>query len=141
MLELGDRNKLQEFFLAHESEFDWPSFAFGETIFEYTVGQNGQWVHWSKYVETFDYPDDSIPEYASILVPNVDNVRTNFLIGLIAKQEKGVLLIGEQGTAKTVMIQKYLSTHQADTMLHKTLNFSSATTPNLFQVCASINLW
>lgn len=134
LLELSDREKLQEFLITHESEYDWPKFMIGETIFEYTIGPNGQWVHWSKYVDDFEYPDDSVPEYASILVPNVDNVRTNFLIGLIAKQEKGVLLIGEQGTAKTVMIHKYLSTYQAEQMLYKTINFSSATTPNLFQV-------
>ena len=48
----------------------------------------GEWEHWSKRVETYTYPSDSVPEFASILVPNVDNIRTNFLIETIVKQAK-----------------------------------------------------
>jgi len=39
-------------------------------------------------VPTYEYPKNSVPEYLSILVPNVDNVRTDFLIGTIMKQVK-----------------------------------------------------
>jgi len=84
-------------------------------------------------VEEFHYPPDSVPQYANILVPNVDNVRTNYLIYQIAKQGKAILLIGEQGTAKTVMINKYLESYNPETQVSKIINFSSETTPNLFQ--------
>lgn len=57
--------------------------------------RTGQWDHWNARVEEMIYPEDSVPEYAGILVPNVDNVRTAFLIENIAKQKKAVLLIGE----------------------------------------------
>lgn len=57
----------------------------------------GNWKHWSTKVSEYTYPPDSTPEYSTILVPNVDNVRTDFLIHTISKQEKAVLLIGEQG--------------------------------------------
>lgn len=53
----------------------------------------GDWEHWNKKVQPYFYPTDSIPEYSSILVPNVDNVRTNFLIDTIAKQHKVSLIV------------------------------------------------
>lgn len=39
-------------------------------------------------MEEYIYPLNAIPEYGSILVPNVDNVRTSFLIDIVAKQHK-----------------------------------------------------
>ena len=133
VLELDDRAKMEEFVLK-QSKLDWPKCKEDETIFEYVVGENGRWQHWGERVEEFFYPPDQVLEYSSILVPNVDNVRTNFLIQTIAKQNKAVLLIGEPGTAKTVMIKGYTSSFDPEYKLTKSFNFSSATTPNMVQV-------
>lgn len=54
------------------------------------------WIVLFFQVPEYEYPKDTIPDYLTILVPNVDNVRTDFLIHTIAKQTKAVLLIGEQ---------------------------------------------
>ncbi len=133
LLELEDRAKM-EAFLVEQGTLNLPPVQENETIFEYSVNDDGQWQHWSKKVEEYIYPRDSVPEYASILVPNVDNVRTTFLIDTIAKQSKAVLLIGEQGTAKTVMIKGYTSKYDPEKQLFKSFNFSSASTPTMFQV-------
>ena len=132
--ELDNRAKMEEF-LWNETELDLPKVeeGSGDTIFEFKVNKAGNWEHWKKHVEEYVYPTNSTPEYASILVPNVDNVRTDFLIHTIAKQSKGVLLIGEQGTAKTVIIKGYMSKYNIEQHLSKNLTFSSATQPGHFQ--------
>ncbi|XP_046878072.1 dynein axonemal heavy chain 8-like [Hypomesus transpacificus] len=133
LLELEDREKLEAFLRTHKSQVSLPKTLEGQTIFEYMVNPQGVWDHWDNYVVEYIYPTDCVPDYASILVPNVDNTRTSFLLETIAKQRKAVLLIGEQGTAKTVMIKGYTKKYDPETDLSKSLNFSSATEPTMFQ--------
>uniref|UniRef100_A0A8C2VG97 Dynein axonemal heavy chain 8 n=1 Tax=Chinchilla lanigera TaxID=34839 RepID=A0A8C2VG97_CHILA len=135
LLELESREKLEVFLRRHESKLDLPGIPPGtnQTMYEFYVTDYGDWEHWNKKLQPYFYPTDSIPEYSSILVPNVDNVRTSFLIDTIAKQYKAVLLTGEQGTAKTVMIKAYLKKYDPEVQLSKSLNFSSATEPMMFQ--------
>jgi dynein heavy chain len=93
-LELDDRAHLQEYILNNSDgnfHLDTPKLSIGseDTIFDYFVHEKtGLWRHWNTVVTEYLYPKDHDPEYASILVPNVDNVRTDFLIHTIAKQHK-----------------------------------------------------
>ncbi|XP_032555884.1 dynein heavy chain 5, axonemal isoform X6 [Chiroxiphia lanceolata] len=136
LLELEDRCKM-EYWLRHHAtiKLDLPCIPEGseDTMFDYYVASDGKWKHWNTHVEEYVYPSSGIPEYGSILVPNVDNVRMDFLIETIAKQGKAVLLIGEQGTAKTVIIKSFMTKYNPESHMAKSLNFSSATTPLIFQ--------
>uniref|UniRef100_A0A8V0X370 Dynein axonemal heavy chain 5 n=1 Tax=Gallus gallus TaxID=9031 RepID=A0A8V0X370_CHICK len=136
LLELEDRCKMEHWLRNCATvKLDLPCIPEGseDTMFDYYVASDGNWMHWNTRVEEYVYPSSSTPEYSSILVPNVDNVRMNFLIETIAKQGKAVLLIGEQGTAKTVIIKCFMSKYNPESHMAKSLNFSSATTPLIFQ--------
>ncbi|XP_076594401.1 dynein axonemal heavy chain 5 isoform X4 [Chaetodon auriga] len=136
LLELDDRRKMETWLRGNDHMcLNLPNIPVDseDTMFDYHVTADGRWVHWSTRVEEYVYPSEFTPEYSSILVPNVDNVRTDFLIQTIAKQGKAVLLIGEQGTAKTVIIKGYMSKYDPESHMGKSLNFSSATTPLMFQ--------
>ncbi|GAB1300831.1 Dynein axonemal heavy chain 8 [Apodemus speciosus] len=131
----GQQRKMEVFLRGHGSKLNLLEIPKGshQTMYEFYVTDYGDWEHWNKRLQPYFYPTDSIPEYSSILVPNVDNIRTNFLIDTIAKQHKAVLLTGEQGTAKTVMVKAYLKKYDPEVQLSKSLNFSSATEPMMFQ--------
>ncbi|XP_076808265.1 dynein axonemal heavy chain 5-like [Clavelina lepadiformis] len=133
IMELDDRAKMEQFIREKGPHLQIPPVKDDETIFEYMVNDEGNWEHWNERVPKYNYPSDSVPDYMGILVPNVDNVRTDFIMHTIMKQEKSLLLIGEQGTAKTVMIKGYAKRYDPERQLFKALNFSSATTPNMFQ--------
>uniref|UniRef100_A0A8B9H9C9 AAA+ ATPase domain-containing protein n=1 Tax=Astyanax mexicanus TaxID=7994 RepID=A0A8B9H9C9_ASTMX len=133
LLELEDRSRMEMFLRNHPAALDLPNTQQDQTIFEFVVNEAGEWDPWSVKVPEYHYPKDSVPDYSSILVPNVDNTRTDFLLQTIMKQGKAVLLIGEQGTGKTVMIKGYTTKYDPETHLSKSLNFSSATLPSMFQ--------
>ncbi|KAF5396632.1 hypothetical protein PHET_09516 [Paragonimus heterotremus] len=107
LLEEDDRAKFEAYIRQHETiRLDLPPIDANtsDSMFDFLVSDNGDWTHWSSRVEQFVYPVDGTPEYSSLLVPNVDNVRTEFLIDVIAKQLKSVLLIGEQVSEDLIII-------------------------------------
>lgn len=53
---------------------------------DYELFEAGFWQHWEERVPSFSYPEVGASDYVSLLVPNVDNVRMEYLIHTIAKQ-------------------------------------------------------
>ncbi|CAG9857423.1 unnamed protein product [Phyllotreta striolata] len=103
------------------------------TVFDYVVNAEGDWVSWSTMVTNYVYPELATPDFSQILVPIQDNVRINFLIDVVVSQERACLLIGEQGTAKTVMMKNFMKKMNGEIYLNRSFNFSSATSPYQFQ--------
>jgi dynein heavy chain len=135
LLELDERKKLQTYMLEKLPDLPYPNIDSNglDTFYEFFVDDNGGWAHWKNKVPEWVYPQDSTPEFSSIIIPMVDNVRTEYLMSVITGQGKPVLLIGEPGTAKTVTNKKYIARLNPETHLSKQLSFSSATTPGIFQ--------
>ena len=92
------------------------------------------WEHWGLLVPRYDYPRSGQVEFERILVPNQDNVTTEYLVSNVCRRGRSVLLFGESGTAKTAIINKYLQSFSEETDIARNCNFSSATTPLTFQV-------
>ncbi|KAK0178414.1 hypothetical protein PV328_002364 [Microctonus aethiopoides] len=135
LLETADRLKFDDYLRNNFSNLDLPvSEKYPKaTTFDFLVNDRGKWNTWSSLVTNYIYPDYATPDYNSILVPIADNVRIQYLIDLIGRQDRPVLLIGEQGSAKTVMMKSYMKGTNPDTTLGRSFNFSSATTPYQFQ--------
>ncbi|XP_054851851.1 dynein axonemal heavy chain 10 [Eublepharis macularius] len=89
-------------------------------------GKIKKWVPWSKLVP--EYVHSPEVKFVDILVPTVDTIRTNWLLGQMVKIKHPVVLVGESGTSKTATTQNFLRNLNADTNVLLTINFSSRTT-------------
>lgn len=136
LLSTADRIKYDTFVKSKFPDLDFPQDPKlkSSTIFDFFVTAQGQWKNWNTLVTNYIYPEVSTPDYLSILVPIVDNVRIDYLINTIASQEKPVLLIGEQGTAKTAIMKNFMKKKMTmESYMGRSFNFSSATSPFQFQ--------
>lgn len=137
LLNTEDRQKLDCFVHEKFVDFDFPTEESDpdaqQSIFDYFVTKTGNWQNWKTLVTNYVYPEYATPDFSSILIPIVDNVRIDYLIGSIAQQERAVLLIGEQGTGKSVIMKNYMKKMSPETHIGRSFNFSSATSPYQFQ--------
>jgi dynein heavy chain len=85
-----------------------------------------QWIEVKKRVPHYE-PITKFEDYAKILVPTADTVKYTHLLGILMDKGKQCLLVGETGTAKTVIIKSYLSRLNYDSYVFLTMNFSSRT--------------
>lgn len=139
-LETHDRNRF-EVYLQKHTKLKMPSLPEGESIFNYNVNvHTGQWSHWNELIKDYQPPEITPQTYSSLLIPNVSSIRTDYLIDLAVKQGASVLLMGEQGSAKTSMINAHIKKYNAEIHVMMSSNFSSTTTPQLFQKQVGIHV-
>lgn len=67
------------------------------------------------------------------MVPTVDTVRYNFLVGALIKREQPVMLVGPVGTGKTSVAQSVCGTLDSQQYSVLTINMSAQTTSNNVQ--------
>ena len=95
-----------------------------------------QWQPWSTLVPSTTSAVTHKNDYHQLFIPNIDTIRTHYLMGLLQQQELHVLLVGEPGSAKTSTVLKYCqqsATSNESSNIVKTMAFSSAATPLVFQ--------
>ncbi|OHT04931.1 Dynein heavy chain family protein [Tritrichomonas foetus] len=134
-LEYENRIKLSQFLCKKYAAY-LPSDIDKNRLFDYVVDteSNGEWVNWETRLQKYDYPTKGDPpNFSSILIPTIDNTQIEYLLSLLANSGRSVLLLGDSGTAKTATINTFLSKFDKEKWATKTFNFSSATTPYLFQ--------
>lgn len=96
------------------------------TLYDYYFDLKEQvWVAWKWVV--LDYVHDSTKRFSEILVPTVDTARVTYLLKLMNKVERPIILVGETGTSKTAIIQDFLRNLDQDVNIILNINFSSRT--------------
>ncbi len=106
-----------------------------ETVFEYYVDDvEPKWTHWRTRVPLWTYPTDADPKFSTLLIPTLDSVRYVYLCNrLLLGQKSPLLFIGGTGTTKTATVSQFLASLDSESNVIKTVPFSSATSPMIFQ--------
>ncbi|KAA0176015.1 hypothetical protein FNF27_02407 [Cafeteria roenbergensis] len=133
LLEPADRKRLHKFMESHAKPGAMPAMDGDRTIFESRVDTKTlEWSSWKP--DAWEYPDDEGGlNFSNLLVPTMDSTRSIFLLRTIQDRRIPILMVGGPGTAKTSTALMFLASLDPATMLSKRVNFSSATTPRMFQ--------
>jgi dynein heavy chain, axonemal len=84
-----------------------------------------KWEKWQTHVKP--YVEPSPFKFYEVMVPTTDSVLYSHMLKILAPQ-RPILFVGESGTAKTTIIQKYLSELPSTAFSRLNINFSSRTT-------------
>jgi len=101
------------------------------TVYEHFINDKGAWESWNELVPEFDFPEPDT-SFSEIFVPTIESTRANVMMTHLA-DVCPVLLIGEAGSSKTRLMQRYVASKESIERGSTVINFSSATTPFSFQ--------
>ena len=132
LLETDDRRKVDQKLRTLSKTL--PECTEEDSVYEFRVNEaSGDWEHWGSRVPLWQPDSDVRTSFATILVPTIDSVRCEATLELSLSRNRPVLLIGGPGTAKTSTVLQVLGKQNPAEVLTKTISFSSATTPSIFQ--------
>jgi len=99
-------------------------------VYDYVVDEaTQQFLHWDTKVADFQY-DIKVP-YFSVLVPTTDSTKYTYILDKLCPNEKNVLLMGDTGVGKSVIIQQYITTKADAGEAHPIIVMFSAQTTSL----------
>jgi len=105
----------------------------GQSCYDFSLDpqKQFQWTTWSVAPLRVENPDKF--DFASLLVPTMDAARMQFLMSKMLGLKVPFMMVGGPGTAKTSIAMMYIDAQPKSQVLHKRMNFSSATSPLIFQ--------
>ena len=137
VLESVDRAKVDNYLRTITNNL--PECELPDTVFEFKIDTSDPsypWTSWGSLIPSWSFdkgPAALAKEFASLLIPTIDSVRCEYTILLSVSRERGVILVGGPGTAKTSIILSVLNAANPLTHTFKKLSFSQATTPSIYQ--------
>lgn len=71
----------------------------GDTFYEFLVNeQTGHWQHWRERIPAWQYPrGEERPKFSQLVIPTLDSVRYEHLLGLVHSVGKATLVGGASG--------------------------------------------
>jgi len=129
LFELADREKYEEH-LRSIKDNQMPPIKEAKSAYDWALSATFEWEDW---VSQKLVADPHKFDYASLLVPTMDSVRLHYFMQLMLNQKRPVLLVGGPGTAKSSVSMMYIENQPKSSYLFKLINFSSATTCQIFQ--------
>jgi dynein heavy chain len=113
VLESADRAKVDKYLRTLTGNL--PEVEAPDTVFEYKIDTNSSeygWTTWGSLIPSWTFeegPAQLGKQFASLLIPTIDSVRCEYNIALSVSRERGVILVGGPGTAKTSIILSVLN--------------------------------
>ncbi len=99
-----------------------------QTVYEYFVDHKAkEFKLWEEKVTPGWRPPKGAA-FNEIFVPTVDTLRNSFIVSSLAMTNHGVLVVGNTGTGKSVLVQQFLDGLAPETHQRLEMNFSAATT-------------
>lgn len=104
-----------------------PMFPHSNTVYEHHINTDKKdWESWESKITQYKPVGK---EFHEIIVPTIDTVRNRYLTQAILNTNTGVLLLGNSGVGKTVLVDQILLTLDQN-KISFTINFSAGTSSN-----------